>query len=138
MLRIYARRRRCDAREQAWGLLARFGQHNGIPDLAPTRATALASPLRTFTGWTLTMFCPDCRKLRSRSVETLMNLYGTGAVSLGDVVARFRCHRCGSKPDWVRLADGLKWQAQGPIREVMLVQDQGGEDVGAGQSALAD
>jgi hypothetical protein len=24
--------------------------------------------------------------------------------------------------DWVRLADGLKGQAQGPVREVILVQ----------------
>jgi hypothetical protein len=94
-----------------------------MPDLAPTRATALASPRRQFTGWTITANCPACHVLRSRTVETLMVTNG-GAITVGEVVARLRCKRCGGKPDWVRLADGLKGQAQGPIREVMLVQDR--------------
>jgi hypothetical protein len=94
-----------------------------MPDLAPTRATALASPLRQFTGWRFTMNCPGCRVLRSLAVETLMPNNG-GAITVGETVARLRCQRCGSAPDWVRLADGLKGQAQGPIREVMLVQER--------------
>jgi hypothetical protein len=47
--------------------------------LAPTRVAALASPLRQFTGWTITANCPACRILRSRTVETLMVANG-GAI----------------------------------------------------------
>jgi hypothetical protein len=94
-----------------------------MPDSAPTRATALASPLRQFTGWTLTMNCPACRVLRSLSVEALMSQHAGAVTTVAAVIARFRRRRCGSEPDWVRLADGQKWQGR-PVREVMLLQDR--------------
>jgi hypothetical protein len=94
-----------------------------MPDLAPTRATALASPLHQFTGWLLTINCPACRVLRTVEINTLMARRG-GLISVGQVVAKLHCQRCGSAPDWVRLADGTKGAAQGPVREVMLVQDR--------------
>jgi hypothetical protein len=56
---------------------------------SPTRATALASELRQFAGWLLTVNCPGCRVLRTVTVETLMTSHG-GAISLGNVVRRLR------------------------------------------------
>jgi hypothetical protein len=35
-----------------------------MPPIAPTRATALASPLRVFAGWQVAASCPACRVLR--------------------------------------------------------------------------
>jgi hypothetical protein len=92
--------------------------------LAPTRATALASPLHRFTGWFLTVNCPGCRVLRTVEVNTLILNKGGGAISIGEAVAKLRCSRCGSAPDWVRLADGTAGSERGPVRQVMLVQDR--------------
>ena len=94
-----------------------------MPDLAPTRATALASPLHQFTGWFLTVNCPGCRVLRTVEINALVESRG-GVITVGEVVVKLRCSSCGSAPDWVRLADGTKGTTQGPVREVMLVQDR--------------
>jgi hypothetical protein len=58
-----------------------------MSDLPPTRATALASPLRQFMGWMLTMNCPRCRVLGTVKVETFINSRG-GTFTVGEVVAR--------------------------------------------------
>jgi hypothetical protein len=94
-----------------------------MPDLPPTRATALASPLHRFTDWLLTVNCPGCRVLRIVEINTLMASRG-GLISVGQVVAKLHCQRCGSAPDWVRLADGTAGSERGPVRAVMLVQDR--------------
>ena len=51
-------------------------------------------------------------------------LIGGGVVTVGRVIARLRCSSCGSAQDWMRVADGTKGTTQGPVREVMLVQDR--------------
>ena len=59
-----------------------------MPDLAPTRATALASPLHQFTGWLLTVNCPGCRVLRTVEINTLILNRGGGAISVGEALLR--------------------------------------------------
>jgi hypothetical protein len=69
--------------------------------LAPTRATALASPLSDFYGWNLLPHCARCRVMRQIRVDQV----GSGTL-LRDVLPRLRCQRCGDPPRAVKLSDG--------------------------------
>jgi hypothetical protein len=90
-----------------------------MPALAPTHATALASPLHQFAGWHLLVNCPGCRMLRTVQIDALIERQG-GAITVGQVVARLRCRTCDTTPDWVQLADGLRGRTR-EVREVTLL-----------------
>jgi phage FluMu protein Com len=66
-----------------------------MPELSPTRATALASEIRHFAGWLLLVHCPRCRELREVPVHDLIQRVGA-ATLLGEVVPHLRCQECGT------------------------------------------
>jgi hypothetical protein len=91
-----------------------------MPELSPTRATALQSEIRHFAGWMLLVHCPRCRMLRQLDVNDLIPRVGAAKL-LGDVVGRLRCQTCGMASGWVKLADGIEGTAR-KVRSVMLVE----------------
>jgi phage FluMu protein Com len=90
-----------------------------MPELSPTRATALQSEIRHFAGWHLAVHCPRCRMLREVQMDDLIKSVGAEKV-VGDVVRRLRCQDCGTAPIWVKLADGVQGTAR-VVRSVMVV-----------------
>ena len=91
-----------------------------MPELSPTRATALQSEIRHFAGWHLALHCPRCRMGRNLQMDALIKHVGAEKL-LGDVVRRLRCQDCGTAPDWIELADGVQGTAR-KVRSVMLVE----------------
>jgi hypothetical protein len=91
-----------------------------MPELSPTRSTALQSEIRHFAGWQLAMHCSRCRDGRDLQVNALIQRIGGGKL-LGDVVGRLRCQDCGTAPTWIKLADGIEGTAR-KVRSVMLVE----------------
>jgi hypothetical protein len=84
--------------------------------LAPTRATALASPLSAYRGWNLLPYCARCRVMYQIRVDQLAEQEGDGTL-LADILPRLRCQRCEEPPQGVKLSD-----AGGPSgREVWLM-----------------
>jgi hypothetical protein len=65
---------------------------------------------------------PTCRMLRTVEIKTLIDRRG-GSILLGDAVARLRCRTCGSAPDWVQLAGGVRWRAR-QVRQMVLVNNR--------------
>jgi hypothetical protein len=72
--------------------------------LAPTRATALATPLSAYRGWAILPHCANCRVMRQLAVDRLAQQVGSGTL-LRDVLPRLRCSRCGEAPQGVLLCD---------------------------------
>lgn len=91
----------------------------GMPELSPTRSTALQSELRHFAGWLLLANCPRCCVLRQLAVDELVQRVGAEKLMV-DVVHRLRCQDCGTAPTWAKLADGIEGTARA-VRSVMLV-----------------
>lgn len=80
---------------------------------------ALARPLAEFGGWRLHIDCPSCRLLVQLSCD---GLAGTlPGRTLGDVVARLACSRCGGKPASVTLTDGAEGAGQAGRQAVRLL-----------------
>jgi hypothetical protein len=87
-----------------------------VKPISPIRATALASALSDFRGWTLYPHCARCRVLRQLPVNELANQVGGGTL-LRDVLPKLRCQKCGDPPKAVKMSDG-----GGPsAREVWLI-----------------
>lgn len=93
-----------------------------MPDPSPTRASALASEIQHFAGWTLSVNCPRCRLIREVQVDDMARHIGAG-VLLCDVLARLHCRTCGTTPTWVKLAHGIKGTAR-MVRSVMLIGER--------------
>jgi hypothetical protein len=87
-------------------------------DIMLTRATALRGLLIGFAGWQMSIHCPACRlvvQLRCADIDgTLPGL------TVGEVVARLRCSRCGGRPSSVVLADGAPGMGRAVVRHVEL------------------
>ena len=83
--------------------------------LAPTRASALASPLAIYCDWNLLIHCAGCGRLRQLPVSELADRVGRRTL-LRDVLPWLRYQEGGSPPRAVKLSDG-----DGPSgREVWL------------------
>jgi len=87
--------------------------------LAPTRSDVLATELRHFAGWILSVSCPRCRVLRLLAVDKVIARVGAAEV-VRDVLPRLRRQTCGTQPDWVKLADGVEGTGR-PVRRVQLL-----------------
>jgi hypothetical protein len=88
-------------------------------DDAPHPDTAKARPLSDFGGWHLSIACPKCRLLvQLRCSDLAATLPG---LTVGEVVARLTCSRCGGKPDSVTLADGPTGGGRAAVCRVRLL-----------------
>ncbi len=96
-----------------------------------SREEALAAPLAQFPGWHLSIACPACRLVVQLRCEGLAGVHpGT---TVGGVVARLRCSRCGGRPSSVRLADGAPGMGRAVVQEVELL-DLSAAGTAAGRS----
>jgi hypothetical protein len=70
----------------------------------PTRAAALASPLRSLVTCWIDVRCDpaQCTGIVVLPIKMLVRQHG-GRVTLASVVARLRCSRCGERPVSVTL-----------------------------------
>lgn len=86
-------------------------------DLA--RDEALAAELAAYPGWHLSIACPVCRLLvQLRCDDLARTLPG---LTVGKVVARLACSRCGGRPSSVVLADGAPGMGRTKVRRVELL-----------------
>lgn len=83
-----------------------------------TRAAALAAPLRQFQAWHMLVFCERCRLLVRLDVDRLVSRQGDKTV--GAVVQRLRCSRCGSSPASITMANGAPGGGQADMQRVEL------------------
>jgi hypothetical protein len=83
-------------------------------------ATALASPLQSFSGWRLWLDCTSCRLPRIMLVDDLILRLGRTCM-LSSVMSRLRCYRCGKAPGWVQLAEVSSARKDRLARVVQLV-----------------
>lgn len=86
------------------------------------RSDALGSPLARFTGWHLSIACSACRVLVQLRVSDLDATLPEQ--TMGHVVERLRCSRCGSQPSSVVLADGAAGMGRAEVRRVQLMEPE--------------
>ena len=72
----------------------------------PSRAEAMAAPLRAFRSWYLRIECERCGRERY-AAETHMTIAGLGDQLIGDLLARMRHDGCGGRPQFAELLTGV-------------------------------
>lgn len=84
-----------------------------------TRSEALYTTLADLRGWHLSIHCATCRNIRDLHLEHIPRQ----AETLGIIVMRLRCSRCGRRPDRVTVADGVPFTGSSrPVTELVLIE----------------
>ncbi len=81
---------------------------------------ASAAEMAAFPGWHLSIACPACRLVvQLRCDDLARTLPG---LTVGEVVPRLKCSRCGRRPSSVVLADGAPGMGRASERRVELLE----------------
>jgi hypothetical protein len=86
----------------------------------PSRAEALAAPLRAFLSWYLRIECARCGRERYL-VETHATIAGLGDRIIGDILDRMRHDGCGGRPQFAELITGIPGASR-PVRRIVLIE----------------
>ena len=86
------------------------------------RLAVLGSPVAEFVGWRLAIDCgtADFGGERAYAVAALVATH-KGARTIGQLVQRLRCHRCGRTPLSVYLEIGPEMATRARFRRVALI-----------------
>jgi len=73
-----------------------------VAKMEMSRADALASGLRRFSGWSLLTHCPKCGSTAEFAMDVLIARDG-GNAEVYTIVSKLRCVDCNVEPDEVHL-----------------------------------